>query len=302
MFDAWPEAGGLLLYGIPRFKLAPEIVRRKIEGLVRLGIQYQFDTRLGDELSVDGLVDQGFDAILLAIGAGIGRPLDIEGSDLAGVYQATPFLVRANTDPASLPPGLRSHPEVGRRVAVIGGGDTAMDCVRTALRLGAEQATVWYRRTEAEMPGNPRDRKLAIEEGARFEWLASPVGLEGDEHQRVRAMRLVRMQLGEPDASGRRRPVPIPGSEYTVEADTVVLALGYLPDSDFVARIAGLDAEPDGRIRVDPQTGATSRDGIYAAGDNVLGPALVVDAVAHGFRAAEAIDSFVSAGGTVATR
>jgi glutamate synthase (NADPH/NADH) small chain len=115
-------------------------------------------------------------------------------------------------------------------------------------------------------------------------------------------MRLVRMQLGEPDASGRRRPVPIPGSEYTVEADTVVLALGYLPDSDFVARIAGLDAEPDGRIRVDPQTGATSRDGIYAAGDNILGPALVVDAVAHGFRAAEAIDSFVSAGGTVATR
>lgn len=302
IFDAWPEAGGLLLYGIPRFKLAPEIVRRKIEGLVRLGIQYQFDTRLGDELSVDGLVDQGFDAILLAIGAGIGRPLDIEGSDLAGVYQATPFLVRANTDPASLPPGLRSRPEVGRRVAVIGGGDTAMDCVRTALRLGAEQATVWYRRTEAEMPGNPRDRKLAIEEGARFEWLTSPVGLEGDEHQRVRAMRLVRMQLGEPDASGRRRPVPIPGSEYTVEADTVVLALGYLPDSDFVARIAGLDAEPDGRIRVDPQTGATSRDGIYAAGDNVLGPALVVDAVAHGFRAAEAIDSFVSAGGTVATR
>jgi glutamate synthase (NADPH/NADH) small chain len=302
LFDAWPEAGGLLLYGIPRFKLSPEIVRRKIEDLTRLGIQCQFDTRLGPELSVDGLVDQGFDAILLAIGAGIGRPLDIEGSDLAGVYQATPFLVRANTDPAWLPPGLRSRPEVGRRVAVIGGGDTAMDCVRTALRLGAEQATVWYRRTEAEMPGNQRDRKLAIEEGARFEWLASPIGLDGDQQGRVQAMRLDRMQLGEPDASGRHRPVPIPGSEYTVEADTVVLALGYLPDSDFVARIAGVDAELDGRIRVDPQTGATSRNGIYAAGDNVLGPALVVDAVAHGFRAAEAIDSFVSAGGSIATR
>jgi len=302
LFDAWPEAGGLLLYGIPRFKLSPEIVRRKTQHLSRLGIRCQFDTKLGNGLSVDGLVDHGFDAILLAIGAGIGRPLDVPGSDLEGVYQATPFLVRTNTDPASLPPGLRARPGVGRRVAVIGGGDTAMDCVRTALRLGSDEATVWYRRTEAEMPGNPRDRKLAIEEGARFEWLAAPVGLEADENGQVRAMRLVRMQLGEADASGRRRPIPIPGSEHTVEADTVVLALGYLPDADFVARIAGLDTEPDGRIRVDPLTGATSRPGIFAAGDNVLGPALVVDAVAHGLRAAEAIDSFVSAGGTVATR
>lgn len=177
-----------------------------------------------------------------------------------------------------------------------------MDCVRTALRLGAEEATVWYRRSESEMPGNPRDRKLAIEEGARFEWLSAPVGLDGDESGRVRAMRLVRMQLGEVDASGRRRPVPIPGSEHTVESDTVVLALGYLPDAEFVARIIGLDTEADGRIRVDPLTGATSRAGIFAAGDDVLGPALVVDAVAHGIRAAEAINSFVSAGGTVAPR
>ena len=302
LFDAWPEAGGLLLYGIPRFKLSPEIVRRKTKHLSRLGIRCQFDTKLGDGLSVDGLVDHGFDAILLAMGAGIGRPLDIPGSDLEGVYQATPFLVQANTDPESLPPGLRSRPEVGRRVAVIGGGDTAMDCVRTALRLRAEQATVWYRRTEAEMPGNPRDRNLAIEEGARFEWLSAPLGLEADSRGRVRAMRLVRMQLGDADSSGRRSPIPIAGSEYTVETDTVVLALGYLPDADFVARIVGLDTEPDGRIRVDPLTGATSRSGIFAAGDNVLGPALVVDAVAHGIRAAEAIHSFVSAGGAVASR
>jgi glutamate synthase (NADPH/NADH) small chain len=302
LFDAWPEAGGLLLYGIPRFKLSPEIVRRKTQHLNRLGIRCQFDTKLGNGLSVDGLADHGFDAILLAIGAGIGRSLDIPGSDLEGVYQATPFLVRANTDPASLPPGLRSRPEVGRRVAVIGGGDTAMDCVRTALRLGAEQATVWYRRTEEEMPGNPRDRKLAIEEGAGIEWLSAPVGLEADERGKVGAMRLVRMRLGEADASGRRRPMPIAGSEHTVDADTVVLALGYVPDADFVARIAGLDTEPDGRIRVDPLTGATSRTGIFAAGDNVIGPALVVDAVAHGMRAAEAIGAFVSAGGSVATR
>ncbi len=301
MFDAWPEAGGLLQYGIPRFKLSPEIVRRRTKGLRSLGIRCRFDTTLGKGLSVDGLVDQGFDAILLAIGAGIGRTLEIAGADLEGVFQATPFLVRANTDPSLLPPTLRSIPEVGRNVAVIGGGDTAMDCVRTALRLGAERATVWYRRTEVEMPGNPRDRKLAIEEGARVEWLASPVCLEGDETGHVRAMTLVRMQLGAPDGSGRHRPAPIPGSEFTVETDAVVLALGYLPDAGFIARIAGIEAEPDGRVRVDPETGATSRAGIYAAGDNVLGPALVVDAVSHGRRAAEAIHSFLTAGGTIAT-
>ncbi len=301
MFDAWPEAGGLLRYGIPRFKLSPEIVRRRTEGLKRLGIRCRFDTTLGNGLSVDSLADQGFDAILLAIGAGIGRPLEIEGSDLDGVFQATPFLVRAHTDPGLLPPRLRSVPAVGQTVAVIGGGDTAMDCVRTALRLGAERATVWYRRTEAEMPGNPRDRKLAIEEGARVEWLASPVGLEGDEDGRVRAIRLVRMRLGPPDGTGRCRPVPVPGTEFTVETDTVVLALGYLPDAGFVARITGVAAEPDGRVRVDPETGATSRAGIYASGDCVLGPALVVDAVAHGRRAAEAIHSFLAGGGTIAT-
>ncbi len=301
MFDAWPQAGGLLLYGIPRFKLSPEIVRRKTQGLNRLGIRCRFDTRLGNGLSIDGLVDQGFDAILLAIGAGIGRALEIQGSDLDGVFQATPFLVRANTDPDLLPPGLRTRPEVGRTVAVIGGGDTAMDCVRTALRLGAERATVWYRRTEAEMPGNPRDRQLAIEEGAELEWLATPVGLQGDEEGRVRAMQLVRMQLGAPDGSGRRNPVPVPGSEFTVQTDTVVLALGYLPDAGFVARIAGIETETDGRVRVAPETGATSRKGIYAAGDDVLGPALVVDAVAHGIRAAEAIHAFIDSGGSIAT-
>ena len=152
------------------------------------------------------------------------------------------------------------------------------------------------------MPGNPRDRKLALEEGARFEWLASPVELEGDAQGRVRGMRLVRMELGEPDASGRRRPVPMPGSEHSVEVDTVVLALGYLPDEEFVARITGLDSEPDGRIRVDPATGATNREGIYAAGDDVLGPALVVNAVDHGKRAAAGIHDFLAGGGSARNR
>ena len=177
-----------------------------------------------------------------------------------------------------------------------------MDCVRTALRLGAREATVWYRRTEREMPGNPRDRQLAMQEGARFEWLAAPLALKGDAEGRVRALQLVRMELGEPDASGRRSPTPVDGSAFEVPVDTVVLALGYLPDAGFVSLIADFEAEADGRIRVDPGTGATSRPGIYAAGDDVLGPALVVDAVAHGIRASEAIHLFLAGGGSAAAR
>jgi glutamate synthase (NADPH/NADH) small chain len=221
---------------------------------------------------------------------------------LDGVHQAAPFLVRTNTAADLLPPGMEPLDSVGERVAIIGGGDTAMDCVRTALRLGAREATVWYRRTEAEMPGNPRDRELAIQEGARLEWLASPLALNGDADGRVRTLELVRMELGQADASGRRWPSPVDGSAFEVSVDTVVLALGYLPDAGFVSRIADLDTEPDGRIAVDPATGATSRPGVFAAGDSVLGPALVVDAVAHGIRASESIHAFLASGGSAAAR
>ncbi len=302
LFDAWPEPGGLLLYGIPGFKLSPDRVRERVRRLAALGVRLHPETRIGDGPTVDDLVERGFDAVLLAIGAGIGRTLAVEGAGLDGIHQATPFLVRSHTPPELLPGGLTPLTEVGARVAVIGGGDTAMDCVRTALRLGAREATVWYRRTGAEMPGNPRDRELAVQEGARFEWLASPRGFAGDPRGRVQSLHLVRMALGDPDASGRRSPVAVPDSEFSVPVDTVILALGYLPDEGFVARIADLDTEPDGRIRVDPTTGATSRPGIYAAGDDVLGPALVVDAVAHGIRASDAIHEFLSAGGSAANR
>ena len=302
LFDAWPEAGGLLLYGIPRFKLSPDRVTGRVRRLGGLGIRRQYATRIGDDIGVDDLVSRGFDAVLLAVGAGIGRPLSTEGVALDGVHQATPFLVRTNTAADLLPPGMEPLDSVGERVAIIGGGDTAMDCVRTALRLGAREATVWYRRTEAEIPGNPRDRELAIQEGARLEWLASPLALKGDADGRVRTLELVRMELGQADASGRRWPSPVDGSAFEVSVDTVVLALGYLPDASFVSRIADLDTEPDGRIAVDPATGATSRPGVFAAGDSVLGPALVVDAVAHGIRASESIHAFLASGGSAAAR
>jgi glutamate synthase (NADPH) small chain len=300
VLDAWPAGGGLLRYGIPRFKLDPGHARKRTDWLTRLGVRFETGVRVGRDASLHGLLDRGFQAIFLAIGAGVPRPFEVEGADLGGVLGATPFLVGANSDPEVLPAGMRDRPEVGRRVAVVGGGDTAMDCVRTALRLGAEEAVCWYRRSEAEMPGNARDRALAREEGARFEWLSLPLRLHGDSAGRVRAMTVASTTLGEPDASGRRRPAVVPGSERMVDVDTVIHALGYLPDRSFVARIAGLEAEPDGRIRVDPATGATSRPGIYAGGDAVLGPALVVDAVAHGRRAAEAIHDFLAAGRSVA--
>ena len=302
LFDAWPEAGGLLLYGIPRFKLSPARVKDRLRRLGGLGVRRQCGTRIGDGLSVDDLLGRGFDAVLLAIGAGIGRPVSVAGADLDGVHPATPFLVRTNTGVDLLPPGVEPLHTIGERVAVIGGGDTAMDCVRTALRLGAREATVWYRRTEREMPGNPRDRQLAMQEGARFEWLASPRALKGDADGRVRTLELVRMALGAADASGRRWPSPVDGSSFEVPVDTVVLALGYLPDAGFVSGIADLEVEADGRIRVDPKTGATSRPGIYAAGDDVLGPALVVDAVAHGIRASDSIHAFLAGGGSAAAR
>ena len=300
LFDAWPAPGGLLRFGIPRFKLDPAHARKRTEWLRRIGVRFETGVRVGRSPSVDDLVDRGFDALFLAVGAAVPRPLEIEGADLEGVFGATEFLLRANADPRILPAGLGERPEVGSRVAVIGGGDTAMDCIRTAIRLGAREAVCWYRRSEAEMPGNPRDRSLAREEGARFAWLSVPIRVHGDGAGRVRAMTVADTRLAAPDASGRRRPELVPGSERIVEVDTVIHALGYRPDRSFARSIPGLETEDDGRIRIDPGTGATSRPGIFAGGDAVLGPALVVDAVAGGRRAAEAIHAFLSGGRSVA--
>jgi glutamate synthase (NADPH/NADH) small chain len=292
VFDAWPAPGGILRYGIPTFKMSHGLVDRQMARLEAMDVTFVPGTIIGRDRSVDDLLDEGYETVFLGIGAGMHREATVDGADLAGVLQATPFLVRANVDAHHRPPALREEAAVGRRVAVIGGGDTAMDCVRTALRLGAEQVTCWYRRTEEEMPGNPRDRTLAREEGARFEWLAQPVRFRGA-NGRLAFMDCLRMELGEPDASGRRRPVPLGGSEFTEKVDTVILALGYLADDHAVRAVDGLDSDDSFLIVADPDTGATSRPGVYAGGDAVLGPALVVTAVAQGRRAAEAMDRYM---------
>jgi len=305
VFDAWPQPGGLLLYGIPGFKMDKAIVDEKIAFLRKLGVEFQPDTMVGEDVTVDGLLDKGFDAVFLGYGATRETPLPMPGhgldhdyevacNELGGVYWAMDFLVRANVPSEKLPERMRKPVEVGKRVAVIGGGDTAMDCLRTALRLGAEQVTCVYRRTEAEMPGRAEERKNAREEGAQFHFLATPVRLLGDAARHVRKMECRRMELGEPDDSGRRRPVPVEGSEFLVDADTVVFALGFGVDGAPVRDCAGLKTDKWGQVAIDMNTGATSRPGVFAGGDCAHGADLVVTAIADAVRAAEGIHRYLT--------
>jgi glutamate synthase (NADPH/NADH) small chain len=209
--------------------------------------------------------------------------------EMDGVYQARAFLVQANVEQNLRPSDLEDPPEVGRRVAVVGGGDTAMDCCRTALRLGAKEVVCYYRRTEAEMPGNPTDRRLAREEGVGFEWLVAPVRLLQDAGGHVRGLRMARTRLGSPDESGRRMPEVVLDSAFDISADTVVLALGFTADPDLPLRTPGLKTRNGGLLITDPSTGRTTRDRVWAGGDNVRGPSLVAHAVAHGRAAARDI-------------
>ena len=293
VFDAWPEPGGILLYGIPNFKLAKRILDQKIDFLRRLGVEFVVNTRVGKEVTLEDLFAEGYDAVFLGHGASIGNLLDIEGDDLTGVYMATDFLVRGNLKPGQLPEGQRQPLRAGKRVLIIGGGDTSMDCVRTAVRLDAQEVRCMYRRTEAEMPGRAEERVHARDERVIIEFLVAPVRFFGDEGGRVKAVEFRRMQLGEPDESGRRRPVPIEGSEFVVEAETVVLALGYTPDRMFSEMVPGLEADRRGRIVTDRETGRTNIPGVFAGGDSVNGADLVVTAVRDGRRAAGGIDEYL---------
>jgi glutamate synthase (NADPH/NADH) small chain len=219
--------------------------------------------------------------------------MEVPGEDLPGVYKATEFLIRGNVDLDLLPAGMDSRPEIGRKVAVIGGGDTASDCLRTALRMGAEEVFCLYRRTEKEMPGGRKDRQLAREEGAQYQFLTQPVKFIAGEDGHLAQIECIRMQLGEPDAKGRRRPVPIENTNFIVEADIAILALGYWPDPIIGESTPGLETRNWGLIVVDKATGATSREGVFAGGDDVTGPDLVVTAMAAGRKAAASIDKYL---------
>jgi|Deesub1362A_J573_1020465.scaffolds.fasta_scaffold01491_5 glutamate synthase (NADPH/NADH) small chain len=294
IFEAKPAPGGLLLYGIPNFKLPKERVFARISDLERAGVEFVYNTRIGKDLTIDDLFKEGFDAVFIGVGTQVDATMKVPGIDLPGIYKATEFLIRANVDPKYLPEDMRGKPEIGRRVAVIGGGDTASDCLRSALRLGAEEVICLYRRTEAEMPGNKKDRELAREEGAKFRFLTQPVKFIAGPDGRVSAVECLQCELGEPDESGRRRPIPIEGSNFIVPTDTVILALGYWPDETIGKTTPGLETRDWGLINVDPETMATSRPGVFAGGDAVTGPHLVVTAMVAGRKAAASIDAYLN--------
>lgn len=296
IYEFWPEPGGVLVYGIPNFKMRKSIVDEYIAHLEAMGVTFVCNTYVGRDITIDDMFREGFDAVFLGTGAGVGNEMGLEGEELAGIHKATDFLVRGNLEADQLPAHLRERLPTPKNMVVVGGGDTSMDCVRTAIRLGAENVTCIYRRTEAEMPGRGEERKNAREEGVRFEMLTLPVRFLGENGQ-VTGVECQRMELGEPDESGRRRPIPVQGSNYIIPADTVAIAIGYGADPLVPKTTLGIKADRKALIQID-QKGRTSRPGVFAGGDNVNGADLVVTALADGRRAAEAIHDYLVSLGT----
>ena len=292
LFDSWSEPGGVLLYGIPNFKMQKEILDDKLEYLWKLGITFQGNTYVGRDVTIAQLFERGFQAVFLGFGASQGNQLDAPGADLPGVIIATEYLVRGNLKPEQLPEWMREPLPKAKRVLVIGGGDTSMDCVRTAVRLGAGEVTCVYRRTEAEQKGRIEERVHAVEEGVRFEYLAAPLSFEAGADGSIERVRFSRTELGEPDESGRRRPVPT-GEEFTVDADTVVIAIGYGTDDEIVRTADGIETDQWSQVSVNQETFETSRPGVFAGGDCVNGADLVVTALADGRRAATTIHAYL---------
>ncbi len=292
VYEYWPTPGGVLLYGIPSFKMRKEIVEARIDSLKRLGVEFICDTVVGRDITIDEMFGAGFDAVFVGTGAPVGSRMRIEGEELPGVMQATEFLVRGNLPPDQLPEHLREPIDcAGMSVLVVGGGDTSMDCVRTAIRLGAAKVTCMYRRTEAEQRGREEERRHAAEEGAQFMYLTMPTRFAAAD-DRISAAECVRMCLGAPDQSGRRRPEQLPGSGFTLPVDLVILAIGYNPDDLLERTTPGLRHTRWKTVKVDRHY-RTTRHGVFAGGDNVNGADLVVTAMADGRRAALAIHHYL---------
>lgn len=295
IFEALHKAGGVLQYGIPEFRLPKDkVVAREIENVLRLGVRIETDVIVGHTVTIDSLLDEeGYSAVFIGSGAGLPRFMGIPGENLNGVVSANEFLTRANL--------MKAYDDtydtpiyVGRRVVVVGGGNVAMDAVRTAARLGAE-AHIVYRRSEAELPARAEEVHHAKQEGIEFRMLTNPIEVLGDEKGWVRGLRCVRMELGEPDASGRRSPVAVEGSEFEIGCDVVIMALGTSPNPLIASTTRGLETNRRGCLVADEEHGQTSREGIFAGGDAVTGAATVILAMGAGRRAARAIDEYVRA-------
>lgn len=295
VFEALHVAGGVMVYGIPEFRLPKAIVAREIESLGALGVEIRTDSVIGRLFSVDELFEQGYSAVYIASGAGLPRFMGIEGENAKGVYSANEFLTRINLMKAyredSATPVMHA-----KRVAVVGGGNVAMDAARCALRLGAEKVYIVYRRSEAEMTARREESEHAAEEGVEFRMLVNPVRIFKDEKGFVSGMECIKMELGEPDASARRSPVPVEGSEFTLDVDCVVMSIGTSPNPLIKSTTEGLETDRRGCIVVDGD-GLTAREMVYAGGDAVTGSATVILAMGAGKRAARAIDKALSARG-----
>ena len=294
IYDTRSHPGGALTYGFPNFKLPHTLIEDIWKSLKQAGVSFVGNTYVGKKKkTVNDLFAEGYEAVFLGVGSGIDAPLEIPGEDLPGVYKATEFLIRANAEKSFLPPRMLINPEVGHRVVIIGGGDPATDCARTALRLGAEEVTCLYRYTEHEIPGRARDRRLAIEEGAQFQYQVQPVRLIAGPDGELAWIDCIRIELGVPDEDGQRHPAPVEGSNIILDADTAVVAVGYYPDPIITATTPGLKTQKWGMIIADRETGATSRFGVFTGGDVVTGPETVVTAMVAGRKAAYTIDAYL---------
>jgi glutamate synthase (NADPH/NADH) small chain len=294
MFEAFHKPGGVLLYGIPEFRLPKAIVQKEIETLKEMGVDIQTNFVVGRTRKIhDMMKKDGFDAVFIGTGAGLPRFMNLEGENLVGVFSANEYLTRSNLMKAY----DRDHADTpifsSKKVAVLGGGNVAMDAARTALRLGAEEVHLVYRRSRAEMPARVEEVTHAEEEGVIFDMLTNPINIRGDEDDRVVAMECLRYELGEPDESGRRRPVPIEGSNFEMDVDTVIVAIGNNSNPLIGQTTPGLELNKRGNIVVD-DNGKTSLDGVYAGGDIVLGAATVILAMGEGRKAAAAINDYLA--------
>lgn len=293
VFEALHAAGGVLMYGIPEFRLPKAIVQREIAALRSLGVEINVNAVIGKTFTVDELLnEEGYDAVFIGTGAGLPHFMDIPGENLNGVYSANEFLTRVNLMKAYRFPHTGTPVRVGRQVAVVGGGNVAMDAARTALRLGAEKVYIVYRRSEDEMPARHEELVHAKEEGVDFRLLTAPMAVLGDDRGWVKGLECITMELGEPDESGRRKPIPQEGSNFVLEVDTVVMAIGQGPNPLVQDTTPGLSVNKRGNIVAD-DSGATSKPGVFAGGDIVTGAATVILAMGAGKKAAANIHEYV---------
>lgn len=294
MFEALHTPGGVLRYGIPEFRLPKEIVQEEISYVKSLGVEVKTNCLIGQTLTLADLFNQGYQAVFVGTGAGLPSFLKIPGENLNGVYSANEFLTRVNLMKAYLFPEYDTPVNVGNKVAVVGGGNVAMDAARTAVRLGAKEVSIVYRRDKSAMPARLEEVENAEEEGIIFRTLSNPIEIAGDQDKKVKALVCQRMELGEADSSGRPRPRPIPDDYFSLELDTVIIAIGQGPNPVLLRDAKGLKLNSWGYIEVDPETMMTNIPGIFAAGDIVTGAATVIAALGDGRKAARAIDEYIS--------